>query len=245
MAQTTQAPTRPAAEVIEQAAVSQSASGICYSSAGEIPLGSSELERMVNTVPQPIAAALVRRAFYFVPLTVSQGEETLIADRYDVALSESAVCHRNLTCGTSQCVFISTRLMDDKFSIAFEFFINVAHLFVEQAVGSVQFSELAWKQVEEGIRGETSLDAWELRKLGTSGGNESERARTEYFEAAFADSIAVYMLATFLDVDYHDLRERDYPLLAPAALGERLRLIQQLFPANTGYEFAVYYRRKQ
>jgi len=245
MAQTTQAPTRPAAEVVRQTQVSQATSGVCYASIGEIPLGASELERMVNSVPLAIAAALSRKAYYFVPLTVSQGEETLIADRYDVALSENAVCHRNLTAGDAQCVFISTRLMDDKFSIAFEFFINVAHAFVEQAGVSAQFSELAWKQVQDGARGETSLDAWELRKFATAPGSDSERAKGEYFQAAFSDAIAVYMLASFLDVDYYDLRERDYPLLAPAALAERLRLVHQLFPSNPGYDFAVYYRRKQ
>jgi hypothetical protein len=245
MAQTAQAPTRSAAEVIRQAQVSQSSSGVCYASMGEIPIGATELERMVNTVPSPVAAALKRKAYYFVPLTVSHGEETLIADRYDVALSENAVCHRNFAAGDSQCVFISTRLMDDKFSIAFEFFINVAHAFVEQAGVSSEFSELAWKQSHDGVRGETSLDAWELRKLATAPSGDNERAKTEYFQAAFADAVAVYMLATFLDVDYHDLRERDYPLLAPPALAERLRLVQQLFPANPGYDFAVYYRRKQ
>jgi hypothetical protein len=245
MAQTAQAATRPAAEVIRQAQVSQSSSGVCYASMGEIPIGATELERMVNTVPATVAAALKRKAYYFVPLTVSHGEETLIADRYDVALSENAVCHRNFAAGDSQCVFISTRLMDDKFSIAFEFFINVAHAFVEQAGVSSEFSELVWKQAHDGVRGETSLDAWELRKLATSPSGDNERAKTEYFQAAFADGVAVYMLATFLDVDYHDLRERDYPLLAPAALAERLRLVHQLFPANPGCDFAVYYRRKQ
>jgi hypothetical protein len=245
MAQTIQAATRPAADIVRQARVAQSTSGVCYASVGEIPLGASELERMVNAVPMAIAAGLQRKAYYFVPLTVSHGDDTLIAERYDVALSENAVCHRNLTLGDSQCVFISTRLMDDKFSLAFEFFINVAHAFVEQAGVSAQFSELAWKQVQDGVRGETSVDAWELRKIAAAPSGDSERAKGEYFQAAFSDSIAVYMLATFLDVDYHDLRERDYPLLAPAALAERLRLVHQLFPSNPGYDFAVYYRRKQ
>jgi hypothetical protein len=45
-------------------------------------------------------------------------------------------------------------------------------------------------------------------------------------------------------VDYYDLRERDYPLLAPAQMAERLRKIAELFPANAGFEFAVYYKRK-
>src|SRR5947199_9215293 len=188
MAQTAQVATRPAAEVIRQAQVSQSSSGVCYASMGEIPIGATELERMVNTVPATVAAALKRKAYYFVPLTVSHGEETLIADRYDVALSENAVCHRNFAAGDSQCVFISTRLMDDKFSIAFEFFINVAHAFVEQAGVSAQFSDLAWKQVQDRQRGETGLDAWEFRKAAGNGFGAVEKAKNEYFAAAFSDA---------------------------------------------------------
>ncbi len=244
MTQAMQAATRPASEVIRQVAVSQGANGICYATSGEIAIASADLERMVAAVPRAIAAALIRKAYYFVPLTVSQGEETIIADRYDVALSDQAVCHRNLTLGDAQCVFISTRLMDDKFSVAFEFYINVAHAFVELAGVAQEFADLAWKQVEEKVRGETSLDAHEMRKLATTPGPEAERAKTEYFEAAFADAIAIYLLATCLDIDYYDLRERDYPLLAPAALAERLRLVQQLFPPSPGFEFAIFYRRR-
>jgi len=54
----------------------------------------------------------------------------------------------------------------------------------------------------------------------------------------------IYMLTLLLDVDYHDLRERDYQLLAPAALAERLRKVAELFPANPGFEFAIYYKRR-
>jgi hypothetical protein len=46
-----------------------------------------------------------------------------------------------------------------------------------------------------------------------------------------------------VDFDYADLREREYPLLAPQALAERLRAVAALFPANAGYEFQVLYRR--
>ena len=224
--------------------VSQAANGVCYTSAGEISVSALDLERMVAAVPVKIASALKRKAYYFVPLTVSQGEDTLIADRYDVALSDNAVCHRNLNLGDSQCVFISTRLMDDKFSVAFEFYINVGHALVEVAGVSQEFSELAWKQVESGIRGETSLDAWEARKLATANGPDAERYKNEYFEATFADTISIYLLSMYLDVDYYDLRERDYPLLAPSALAERLRKVAELFPANPGYEFAVLYKRR-
>ena len=50
-----------------------------------------------------------------------------------------------------------------------------------------------------------------------------EKAKTSYLNTAFSDAIAIYILSLFLDVDYYDLREREYPLLAPKALAERLR----------------------
>jgi len=199
---------------------------------------------MVASVPVSVAAALKKKAFYFVPLTVVENDEVVIADRYDVKLSDNAVCHRNLTLGDAQCVFISTRLMDDRFAVAFEFFINVGHAFVEAVAFSQEFADLVWKQVQDKVKGETSLDAYELRKVASSNLPDAERAKTEYFEAAFSDAIAVYLLSLYLDVDYYDLRERDYPLLAPAALAERLRKIAELFPPGPGFEFAVYYRRR-
>jgi hypothetical protein len=244
MSQAAQAITRPPAEVVRETPVSQASNGICYAISGEMNLTASDVDRMVSAVPGSIAGALDRKAYYFVPLTVNQGDQTVIADRYDIALSDSAVCHRNLELGGSHCVFISTRLMDDKFSIAFEFYINVGHAFVERAGVSREFADLVWKQAESGIRGETSLDAWESRKLSTSPGADAEKHKNDYFAAAFSDAISIYLLSLFLDVDYQDLRERDYPLLAPNALGERLRKVTELFQPNPGFEFAVYYRRR-
>lgn len=211
---------------------------------GQISVAPNDLERIVAAVPSAIAAALARKAYYFVPLTVSQGDETLIADRYDVALSDQAVCHRNFAAGDSQCVFISTRLTEDKFSVAFEFYINVGHAFVERAGVAKSFADLVWRHAGEKARGETSYDAHELRKLATSGAPEAEKARNDYFSTTFADAIAIYLLSLALDVDYFELREREYPLLAPAALAERLRAISELFPPNAGFEFAIYYRRR-
>ena len=236
--------TRPPAEVVRQTPVSQAANGICYAVSGEVTIRASDLERMISAVPDSAAAALRRKAYYFVPLTVNQGDDTVIADRYDVALSDNAVCHRNLDLGDSQCVFISTRLMDDKFSVAFEFYINVGHAVVERAGVSQEFAELAWKQVEANARGETSLDAWESRKLATAGGPDAEKYKNEYLSATFSDAISIYLLSLFIDVDYYDLRERDYPLLAPQQMAERLRKVAELFPANPGFEFAVYYKRR-
>ena len=236
--------TRSPAEVVRLTPVSQAGNGICYAVAGETAVTSIDLERMIAAVPAKVARALERIAYYFVPLTVSHGEETLIADRYDVTLSDNAVCHRNLNLGDSQCVFISTRLMDDKFSVAFEFYINVGHALVERVGVSSDFSELAWKQVEAGIRGETSLDAWEARKLATGDVPDAERYKNEYFEATFSDTISIYLLSLYLDVDYYDLRERDYPMLAPTALAERLRKVAEMFPPNSGFDFAILYKRR-
>src|SRR5712671_329955 len=244
MSQAAPAITRSPAEVVRQTPVSQAANGICYAVAGETAVNSFDLERMVAAVPTKVAAALERKAYYFVPLTVSQGDETVIADRYDVALSDNAVCHRNLDLGDSQCVFISTRLMDDKFSVAFEFYINVGHALVERAGVSQNFADMVWQQVESGVKGETSLDAWDSRKLATATGPDAEKYKSEYFAASFADAISIYLLSLFLDVDYHDLRERDYPLLAPTPMAERLRKVAELFPPNPGFEFAIYNKRR-
>src|SRR6201987_2058773 len=244
MSQAAPALTRTPAEVVRQTPVSQASNGVCYATTGEVTLSEADLERMIAAVPRAAARALERKAYYFVPLTGSQGDDTVIADRYDVVLSDNAVCHRNLNLGDAQCVFISTRLMDDKFSVAFEFFINVGHALVDRAGVSSEFAELAWSQVGAGVRGETSMDAFEARKLATANGPDAERFKNEYLEATFSDTISIYLLSLYLDVDYHDLRERDYPLLAPSALAERLRKVAELFPSNTGFEFAVLYKRR-
>ena len=244
MTESMSAHTHSPAEILRIAPVQEAVNGICYAVTGQTNLQSADAERMISCVPQAIAGALRRKAFYFVPLTVAQGEQTVIADRYDVTLSDQAVCHRNLTLGDAECVFISTRLMDDRFSVAFEFYINVAHAFVEHAGFSEEFSDLVWKQALDKAKGETSLDAHELRKIASSAVPESDKARQEYFETAFADAIAIYMLSLFLDVDYYELREREYPLLAPAALAERLRKIAELFPPPPGLEFNIFYRRR-
>lgn len=239
------------AEIVRRAPVAQAPNGICYASAGENAITAAELEKMTGAVPTAVAAALKSKAYYFVPLTVPDGEETRIAEKYDVALSDKAICHRNLTLGGSQCVFISTRLMDDKFSIAFEFFINIGHGFVDLAGVSQEFADLVSTQVEQGVKGETSLDAHELRRsaferdvANATSRVVDEKAKTGYLNAAFSDAIAVYMLSLYLDFDYYDLREREYPLLAPSSLAERLRKVAQLFPANPGYEFSIIFRRR-
>lgn len=247
MSQAIHAPLRTAQEIMREVHVSQAFNGVCYATAGEVTMPSADLERMVEAVPLAVARALSRRAFYFVPLAIGDGDKTLVAERYDAALSEQATCHRDLQAGDAQAVFISTRLLDDRFSVAFEFYIHVAHAFVEQAGISPEFADVVWQQAVDNVRGETSLDAYEYRKQAhaAAGSMVNEKAKSDYLASAFADSIAIYLLSLCLDeVDYYELREREYPLLAPSALATRLRKIAELFPPNPGFEFNIFYRRR-
>jgi hypothetical protein len=134
--------------------------------------------------------------------------------------------------------------MEDRFSIAFEFYINVAHAFVDRAGISPHFADLVWEQASGNVRGETSLDAFEFRKQATAAGRVDEKAKSDYLATAFSDAIAIYLLSLCLDVDYYELREREYPLLAPSALAARLKKVAELFPPNPGFQFNILYRRR-
>jgi hypothetical protein len=263
----------PADKVAAQVTVGQAANGVHFGAWGETRISDTDLERLVGTVPLGLAPALSSRAYYFVPLASADTGEVLVAPSYTVEMGDRAICHRNVSFGATNAVFLSTRLVEDRFGLAFEFFINVAHNFVEAAGVPESFSALAWSQAEAQVRGETSQDAWETRRRAldsrenasreTAGretasrenaGRETgerdghkgidERSRNSYYESAFSDALAVYMLSLAVDFDYHDLREREYPLLAAPALAERLRHVASLFPPNPGYDFQILYRRK-
>jgi len=237
-----------AEKVAAQTEVRTASNGLRYAAWGDTRVSETDLEHLVAAVPAALTEALRQRAYYFVPLAIADSNDVMLAPGYTVELSDRAVCHRNASFGSTEAVFVSTRLVEDRFGLAFEFFINVAHNFVEIAGVPESFSALAWSQAEAQVRGETSQDAWEARRRAQEQrpGMKSidERARSSFFEASFSDALAVYMLSLALDFDYHDLREREYPLLAAAALAERLRHVASLFPANAGYEFQVFYRRK-
>jgi hypothetical protein len=187
------------------------------------------------------AAALERKAYYFVPLTVGQGDDTVIADRYDVALSDSAVCHRNLNLGDSHCVFISTRLMDDKFSVASEFYINVGHAIVERTGVSQAFADLSWKQVEADVRGETSMDAWEARKAATGSGPDTESER-EFFASAFSDAISI--CCRCISMWTTAICASAITTAGAIRDGQRLRKVAELFPPSPGSSSPSSKRRK-
>ena len=246
-----------AVQVARETATRRAPNGVAYAAFGDNSLSDVELERIVQAVPTAIAAALARKAYYFVPLAIAEcrsGDSTLIAPAYTTELGDQAICHRNVTLDNADGVFISTRLLGDRFALAFEFFINVGHAFLDVAGVPEVFQQLAWSQALSDIRGETSQDAWEARNQSLAGDRTQaraegkpivdERAKTSFLESAFSDAIAIYLLSLAIDFDYSELREREYPLLAPQALADRLRLVAKLFPANPGYEFTIRYRRR-
>lgn len=237
-----------AEKVATQTEILSAPNGVHYAAWGDTRISDVDLERLVGAIPATLAPALSRRAYYFVPLAIADTGETMIAPTYTVDLGDRAVCHRNAGFGATEAVFLSTRLVEDRFGLAFEFFINVAHNFVEAAGVPESFGSLAWSQAQAQVRGETSQDAWETRRRVQDTRNAArvidERARNVYIESAFSDALAIYMLSLAVDFDYHDLREREYPLLAAPALAERLRAVAALFPPNAGYDFQILYRRK-
>ena len=251
----------PAAEVARQTPIIKAANGIRYALYGDTTFADADIAHIVEAVPGSIAQALSRKTYYFVPLAMSEGraeDSVLIAPEYAADLNDQAVCHRNAALGDTEGVFLSARLLGDRFALAFEFFINIGHAFVDEAGVPGSFDELVWAQAVADVRGETSIDAWEGRAAARApesrldrGSNRfdgkpavDEKARLNYAEAAFADAVAVYLLSLAVDFDYSELREREYPLLAPQALAERLRHVAGLFPPNPNYEFAIRYRRR-
>jgi hypothetical protein len=279
MTDVAQAGLLPASQIAQQTAVVESPNGIFYGSFGDTHLAEPDLARVVQAVPVAIAKGLAKHAYYFVPLTTADEEEVLIAPAYTVDLGDRAVCHRNVEFESAEITFISTRLMQDRFALAFEFFINAGHHFVDDVGVPASFAELVWSQAVAQVRGETSQDAWESRRRALDRNSDrstgrsvastadrsrkrdhaaireasvapapepvvDEKAKTNYFESAFSDAIAIYLLSLTIDFDYADLREREYPLIAAPALAERLRHIAGLFPANPGYEFQILYRRR-
>jgi len=262
-ARTTTGSLLQASELAPNLVLKRAPNGLRYASFGDTKVTDQELDRLVQAVPIVIAAALTGRAFYFVPLALPEGstpgeahrtpsDRTLVSPIFTSELSDEAICHRNVAVPASSSgpahegVFISARLLRDSFALAFEFFINVGHAFSGDVGIPEAFVALAWSQAIADIRGETSQDAWESRNqaVASAKGAVDEKAKSDFLDSAFADAIAIYLLSLAVDFDYSELREREYPLLAPSALADRLRLMARLFPPNPGYEFSIRYRRR-
>ena len=216
MASSAQIDLWPAEKVATQVAVIEAPNGIHYAMWGETRISDADLERLVSAVPAMLAPALQQRAYYFVPLAIADTDDTMVAPGYTVDLGDRAICHRNAVFGSTEAVFLSTRLVEDRFGLAFEFFINVAHNFVDATGVPDSFSTLVWQQAEAQVRGETSQDAWETRRRAQNIPNPAvrnpesktaqipidERARSSFFESAFSDALAIYMLSLAVDFDY-------------------------------------------
>src|SRR3984885_16088465 len=143
----------------------QAPNEVRFASWGESRVTQPELERLVGSVPRTLAPALAKRYYYFVPLVIVESDQqAVVPPGYTVDLGDRAICHRNVTLGAIEAVFLSTRLVEDRFGLAFEFFINVAHNFVDAVGVPESFASLAWSQAQAGVRGETSQDAWETRR---------------------------------------------------------------------------------
>src|SRR5271154_25451 len=107
-----------ASQIARQTAVVASPNGIFYGSFGDTHLAEPDMARVVQAVPSSIAKALTKHAYYFVPLTIADDEEVMIAPTYTVDLGDRAVCHRNVDFESAEITFISTRLMQDRFALA-------------------------------------------------------------------------------------------------------------------------------
>src|SRR5579875_1907357 len=195
-----------AAQVAREAEVRQSANGVRFATFGETGVPGTDLDRMLEAVPTAIGQALGANTYYFVPLALRETaepadpielegiarrtspapEQAMVARVWSDELGESAICHRNVELGSGhRGVFISTRLMGDRFALSFEFFINVAHAFVDSVGVPEKFADLVWQQAVDGVRGETSLDAWESRNLAfgrepNAHGDEPKRRNQTY-----------------------------------------------------------------
>src|SRR5260370_32276766 len=191
MASSAQIELWPADKVATQVSVLMAGNGIHYAAWGENRISDIDLDRLVAAVPATLSAALMHRAYYFVPLAIADTGDTMAAPSYTVDVGDRAVCHRNASFGATEAVFLSTRLVEDRFGLAFEFFINVAHNFVEAAGVPDSFGALAWSQAQAQVRGETSQDAWETRRRAQDSRSNGTKAsgassRNIYIEPAFS-----------------------------------------------------------
>src|ERR1700735_3409658 len=156
MAEGVQSELIQATQVIRDAVVRQAPNGIRYAAFGDNNLGEKDLERMVQAVPTAVSGAISRKTYYFVPVALSEtrgSESTMVAPAYTPELGDQAICHRNVTHDGTEGIFISTRLLGDRFALAFEFFINVGHAFVDTIGVPEAFEQLVWSQAISDVRG--------------------------------------------------------------------------------------------
>ncbi|MEI9970287.1 MAG: hypothetical protein WDM87_17340 [Terracidiphilus sp.] len=188
------------------------------------------------------------------PLAIADTGENLVAPAYTVELGDRAVCHRNATFGDTEAVFLSTRLVEDRFGLAFEFFINVAHNFVEVAGVPESFATLVGRKPRHRFaekpawtHGRRARRALEPRNGGKTSGTNGidERAPQRFFRVVILRrSCRLYALARCRLRLPRSARARVPAAGRPRNWPSAYVTWPFLFPSNVGYEFQIHYRRK-
>ena len=148
-----------ATQVARETPVRRSANGLSFATFGETGVTDLDLDRMLEAVPAPMVVALWPNTYGFVPLALREKllkpfqreginvRNGVVAHAWTDEFSDAAICHRNVELGSGhRGIFISTRLMGDRFALSFEFFINVAHAFVDETGVPEPFAALAWRR---------------------------------------------------------------------------------------------------
>jgi len=164
------------------------------------------MEKLVGAVPRTLAPAIAKRCYYFVPLVIVEGDGkdgVVAAPHYTVDLGDRAICHRNVSIGAVEAVFFrpawSKTALDwpSSSSSTWPTTSSTPPVFPRASPPS------PWSQAQAGVKGETSQDAWETRRRALDPVTNAEgtampldeRARKNYEESAFSDSLAIYMLS--------------------------------------------------
>jgi hypothetical protein len=161
-----------AGEAVRATTLARARNSLRYGVFGELDTTGETLQRIVEAVPSAVAAELPANAFVFVPLAIGEtahARDTEIARVHTAELADRAICHRTVPIEGSTYTFISTRLMQDRFALAFEVFINVGHQYVDALAARnapipERFTALLAAQAMGDVRGETSQDSYEARK---------------------------------------------------------------------------------
>ncbi len=76
-----------------------------------------------------------------------------MAPAYTTELGDQAICHRNVTLDNAEESSSPRACSVTGFALAFEFFINVGHAFVDVAGVPESFQQLAWAQAVDDVEG--------------------------------------------------------------------------------------------
>ncbi len=250
-----------AGNVVQESPLRESPNGVRFAQFGETNLVLADLERLVQAVPNSIASVLIDRAFYFVPLAlaersgdlpkgVSEPSETLIAAAFSPEWSELAVCHRDVRLGSREGIFISTRLLGEPLRPR----LRVLH---QRRPRLRRYRRHSRALLRAGLGAGARRRPWrnQPRCLGQPhrrappparpkarcrSTRRPSRSTSRPPSPTPSPSTSSRSPSTSTTPNY---ASAEYPLLAPQPLAERLRLVARLFPPNSGYEFAIRYRR--